>query len=283
MTLLSLLFALLLERVTTKTDVWRAQYHVGRYLDWLTEKEWLTDDIEPAKMLLWSLVPSVAVWLVLDMLGYGVLGLVLNTLVLYVCLGCPQLRATYKCFLQAANRGDLMACELHAEMLGHQQYDDTCGSFGQQLVWLNYTHYAAVIIAFIALGAPGAVLYVVVQGFIHHTKASDYPEDTIHFFAKVGFLLDFIPVRITALGFMLVGHFGRAFSVWVTLVFNVSVSAKQLLCHVSRAAEDVEPLEIKESDPETVISEPKILVKLAKRNVMFLVATVSLLTVAGAL
>lgn len=290
MTLLSLLFALLLERVTVKTEQWRGQFYAQRYLRWLVEKDWLATNSERSIFVLAFLVPALLTYFISDWLGNGLLGLAFNTAILYVCFGCPNLRATYKCFLQAANRGDVTACGLYAETLGHTANDEgQCGSFGQHLVWLNYTHYAAIIVLFILFGVAGAVVYVVASallGFVQTGFANASVNDTEHAaesMRNIMHWLDFIPVRVTALGFLLVGHFGRAAGVWLEKLFEPTVSAKTLLCEVSTAAEDIDASNLPDNSPEAVISEPKILVKLAKRNITFLVTVVSVLTVVGAL
>ncbi|MDM7859551.1 beta-lactamase regulator AmpE [Alteromonas sp. ASW11-36] len=290
MTLLSLLFALILERVTVKTEQWRAQYYSQIYLRWLVDKDWLAITSDRVVLILVMLVPALLVYFIGDWLGSGLLGLVFNTAILYICLGCPNLRATYKCFLQAANRGDVAACGLYAETLGHDNDDDSeCGSFGQHLVWLNYTHYAAIIVFFIAFGAAGAVLYVVASALLSFVRTgfvSASVEETDKALQAMGSIvhwLDFIPVRLTALGFLLVGHFGRAGGIWFEKLFDLRVPAKSLLCQVSTAAEDIEPSNLPANSPEAVVLEPKTLVKLAKRNITFLVTVVSILTVVGAL
>lgn len=287
MTLLSLLLALLIERVTAKTDQWRAQYHIDKYVEWVKGKGWLKGSTDTAHLLAIVLVPTLLVFWIADWLGNGIIGLLFNTVILYLCIGCPRLRATYKCFLQAANRGDVMACELHSEALGHNADSGYCGSFGQHLVWLNYTHYAAVIIAFMLLGSAGAVLYVLSYALYRYVHTEWETEEdqpaVVKASVSISHWVDFIPVRITALGFLLVGHFGRAMPIWFEHLFDGSVTAKRLLCEVSTAAEDVEAKPPTLDDPESIISEPKILVKLAKRNITFLVSVVSVLTVFGAL
>ena len=287
MTLLSLLLALLIERVTAKTQHWRASHYVDMYVDKLVDKKWIDEQADLFNLVLVIGVPFLVFLWLDNWLGNGVLGLLYNTLILFICLGCPKLRATYKCYLQAADRGDIEACELYSSALGHNRHESSdCDSFAQHLVWLNYTHYVAVIIGFIFFGAAGAVLYVLSSGVIvrireDHKESESESETRANSNANhFMWFLDFIPVRLTALGFLLVGHFGRALPVWLHYLFDLSVSAKTLLCKVSSAAEDVDVSDL--ADPTNVhLSEPKILVKLAKRNIVFLMVVVSLLTVIG--
>ena len=291
MTLLSLLFALLIERVTAKNQHWRASYYVDLYVEKLIQKQWLNAQADLLNLVVVIGLPCLFLLWFANWLGNGLVLLVFNAVILYICLGCPKLRATYKCYLQAADRGDLEACDLYSSQLGHDTTEPAeCNSFGQHLIWLNYTHYAAVIIGFVLFGAAGAVLYVLSYGVIERIRTEHQESDNRALVNANHFMwfLDFIPVRITALGFLLVGHFGRALPVWGHYLFDLSVSAKTLLCRVSSAAEDVELTDISEPttsdsiDPMNVhLSEPKILVKLAKRNIVFLMVAVSLLTMVG--
>ncbi|MBT0585546.1 beta-lactamase regulator AmpE [Alteromonas oceanisediminis] len=297
MMLLSLLIALLIERVTAKTEHWRATHYVQLYTQWLVKKGYIGKRTDRLTLLLTALIPSVLCFVVLHWLGHGIIGLIANTLLLFVCLGCPQLRATYKCYLQAADRGDIEACELYTEALGHVEQDAQgatghCGTFAQHLVWLNYTHYAAVIVAFILFGGAGAVFYVLCYGIsgalTRVAEADDADDDAQQNAQQLMYAVDFLPVRITALGFLMVGHFGRALPVWLNHTFSLDVSTKQLLCDVTHAAEDVTEEDLPHDSEHTrkqqrLLSEPKILVKLAKRNIIFLMVTVSILTVSGVL
>ena len=293
MTLLSLLFALLIERVTTKTAQWRAGHYVELYVDKLISKQWLDDQADLFNLLIVIGLPFLIFLWFGNWLGDGFLALIFNTLVLFICLGCPRLRSTYKCYLQAADRGDTEACELHAQLLGHNNDEsDQCNSFAQHLVWLNYTHYAAIIIGFIFFGAAGAVLYVLSYGIVERIRAENpatsEPKQESRALANANHLMwfiDYVPVRFTSLGFLLVGHFGRALPVWLHYLFDLSASAKKVLCKVSSAAEDIDAEDL-EGDLDISnkhLSEPKILVKLAKRNIIFLMVVVSLLTVTGAI
>lgn len=271
MTLISLLLVLSIERIATQSTYWQSDIYLKRYQQLIEGQRWL-----PQSASIWGLlavvgVPSVLLYLLLQKLDNALLLLILSTALLMICIGCPALRATYKCYLQAASRGDAEACFLYADQLGHQaQRED---SFGQSLVWLNYQHYAAVTIWFTAFGAAGAVFYTLSRGMQQYLQAQSHPLATKA--ETLMSVLDWIPVRITALGFLLVGHFSRALPIWLSYLPDPSISARQLLAEVSRAAEEIEP------DERDSTQEPMALVKLAKRNIMFILVIMSLLTLAG--
>lgn len=271
MTLISLLIVLMAERIATQSRFWQIGTYFEKYFHTIRERNWLDESTNMWSLLLYIALPACLVLLVESQVNGSVLSLLISSALLMVCIGCPALRTTYKCYLQAANRGDLEACSLYAEQLGHD--DDGATSFGQNLVWLNYQHYAAVVIWFAVFGAAGAVFYVVAREFRELLKTQGHP--LVEQADNMMGILDWIPVRITALGFLLVGHFSKAFPIWLGYLPDPSITAKNLLSEVSRAAEDVEP------DENDCTEEPCTLVKLAKRNVMFILVVVSVLTLSG--
>jgi AmpE protein len=188
-----------------------------------------------------------------------------------VCVGCPAIRATYKCFLQAANKGDLQACSIYEAQISGDDKDNV--SFGLNLVWQNYRHYTAVILWFAACGAAGAIFYILIREM--EAKLSDDNVQVANQVKRLLNIVDWIPVRITALGFLLVGHFSRAFPTWLGYLPDPAVQAKTLLLAVSKQAEEIEP------DENDCTEEPCTLVRLAKRNVMFLLVIIALLTLSG--
>lgn len=273
MTLICLLLVLTIERIATQSKYWQADLYLHKYISTIEKRSWLSDSANSWILLALIIIPSILLFVVLDHIDSSVLSLIVNAAILMVCIGCPALREAYKCFLQAANRGDMQACSMYADQLGHS--DDEQNSFGQNLVWLNYRHYAAVIIWFAAFGAAGAVLYTLAKGL--QTSLRERQHELTEQADNIMAILDWIPVRITALGFLLVGHYSRALPVWLSYLPDPAVSAKTLLANVSKAAEEIEP------DENDCTEEPCTLVKLAKRNIMFIMVVISILTLSGLL
>lgn len=274
MTLISLLLVLSIERIAIQSQMWQADVYFNKYQDLIQQRGWLSDVTNASNA--WFLfgvifIPSIVLYLLLQQIDSSLVSLLVETVILMICVGCPALRATYKCYLQAANRGDMQACSMYADELGHDAQSE--GSFGQNLIWLNYQHYAAVVIWFAAFGAAGSVLYVLARGFSQKLQEKEHPLSGQA--STLIAILDWVPVRITALGFLLVGHFSRALPIWIGYLPDPSVPAKKLLADVSKAAEEVEP------DEHDCTEEPCTLVRLAKRNIMFILVIISVLTLSG--
>jgi AmpE protein len=271
MTLISLLLVLLIERVTTKSRYWQTEFYVDKYLDAVEKRDLMRKSSASWVLLLLLFLPALVFFVVLRELSGGLIEFIVNTAILMVCVGCPAVRATYKCFLQAANRGDFQACSMYAEQLN--EADQGIEAFGQNLVWQNYRHYAAVILWFTALGGAGAVLYALARNM--QSRYANREDGTSERIDHIMSLLDWVPVRITALGFLLVGHFSRAFPIWVSHLPDPAVPAKTLLLSVAVQAEEIEP------DQNDCTEEPCTLVRLAKRNIMFLMTAIAILTLSG--
>lgn len=283
--LISLLIALALDRVFTRPEKWRSAWVTRLMLIKLSVKR-------TKKYSRWKLWAAVALpALLLLLLELFVIGhfltFIIQTAVLYLALGCTTVRDTYKSWLQAANREDNEACDLYQRqlylgMLGKEddapEPDD--GTMMQQLLLLaNYQFYAAVIIFFIFLGAPGVLLYVCARE-THRYFCPHSTKNTVHT-RKLMHILDWAPVRLTALGYLVVGDFTRAFPVWVDMLTRTRIPAYQLLWRVGRQAELIEPDDCKTCSKMTACVHVLSGVKLAKRNILFLLVLTALLTITG--
>ena len=119
MILMTLLLVLSLERVVSKDANWHIERYAAQYRAWLEKTQWLSDNTAPISLYAALLLPPV----VLGLIEYWVLGafftFIEQSIVLFVCIGCPTLRAIYKRFLNAAERNDLQACSMYTDQLGH--------------------------------------------------------------------------------------------------------------------------------------------------------------------
>ncbi|NVK54778.1 MAG: beta-lactamase regulator AmpE [Alteromonadaceae bacterium] len=283
MILISLLLVLALERALHKQPVWHIESHLANYLSWAQEQQWLNRQTPSLQLVLLIALPVLITYVIAQWLFGGFISFILQSVILFLCLGSESLRTTYRSFLQAAERGDTEACHLFTQQLGHCTQLDiaedaaTQGkSFGQHLLWLNYQHYAAVIIFFTAFGAAGAMAYVTSRECYRLWCETDNEQSRA--LAKWQHILDYLPVRITAFGLLLVGHFSRAMPVWLTYLTHPTIANEKVLTEVAAKAEDVMLTEAQQADPAC---EPKVMVTLAKRNIMLLLALIAILTMVG--
>ncbi|MFB0912224.1 MAG: regulatory signaling modulator protein AmpE, partial [Glaciecola sp.] len=172
MTLITLLIVMALERVTEKAPKWHIHALVGKYIAFLQGRNWFSDSASMLSILSIIFAPALLVYVIELIFNNGFLTFALQLAVLWICLGCPITRKNYKHYLQAAVRQDFQACSLHSMSFGND--DGDLDKVGQQLVFINYRQYAAIIIAFVLLGIPGVIIYSIakeLQLFTH--KLSD--------------------------------------------------------------------------------------------------------------
>ena len=267
MTLISLLLVLAFDRLTTKSDLWRSETYLLPYIDFMKGRGWLNG--APLQTYVVVLLPTLLVWFLYQSLDSLLVALTLNLILLFIAVGCPHVRSKYKGYLQAANRGDIAARDLYAQELNY----DPAGrfTFGQHMVWINFRYYYAIAFWFLLIGGTGAVLYLSAR--LVQSQADN--DGVRHRAGRMLAILDFIPVRLASLGFLLVGDFSKAISVFFSNLMDIAADAKNMLSDVAKAAEDVDP----ESDDCT--DEPCTMLKLARRNMLLLLAVMAVLTLGG--
>lgn len=170
MTLISMLLALIIERLAVRSDAWQARPYCQAYLK-LTAGSGLTKLAEhQLGRYLWILLPGLLVALLLHLLDNRLLTLVVNTLVLLVGIGCWHYRQLYKQYLNAQERGDEEAAYLAMQQIRQDSRSNIDSSNGLTLVWLNFRYYAAVVFWFLVLGAFGVITYVLLRHLNEQTQ-----------------------------------------------------------------------------------------------------------------
>lgn len=170
MTLISMLLALIIERLAVRSDAWQARPYCQAYLK-LTAGSGLTKLAEhQLGRYLWILLPGLLVALLLHLLDNRLLTLVVNTLVLLVGIGCWHYRQLYKQYLNAQERGDEEAAYLAMQQIRHDSRSDIDSGNGLTLVWLNFRYYAAVVFWFLVLGAFGVITYALLRHLNEQTQ-----------------------------------------------------------------------------------------------------------------
>lgn len=170
MTLISMLLALIIERLAVRSDAWQARPYCQEYLK-LTAGSSLTKLAEhQLGRYLWILLPGLLVAILLHLLDNRLLTLVVNTLVLLVGIGCWHYRQLYKQYLNAQERGDEEAAYLAMQQIRHDSRSNIDSNNGLTLVWLNFRYYAAVVFWFLVLGAFGVITYALLRHLNEQTQ-----------------------------------------------------------------------------------------------------------------
>ncbi|QBL08495.1 regulatory signaling modulator protein AmpE [Rheinheimera sp. D18] len=282
MTLISMLLALIIERLAVRSDTWQASGYCRAYVRFTANSGLAKLAHHRLGQYIWLLLPGAVVALPLYLAGSHLLYLVVNTLVLLVGIGCWHYRQLYKQYLNAMDRGDE-----EAGFIAMQQIRTDMGSnreqssYGQILVWLNFRYYAAVVFWFLILGAFGVITYVLVR----HLQEAVAEDDTAAYAAClrtehnavpcIAHWANWFPTRLFALGFALVGNFSRASASLLGYFLDFTADNEEVLAEVAMAAEPIP------AESLNTLEDSSTMLQLAKRNMLFFLAFAAILTLTG--
>ncbi len=160
--------------------------------------------------LLMALLPAVVVvamlqWIMLYF-SWGIVAYVFSTAIVLYALGVmPRMTVDNS----AAKAHKSQSIEDTARLEGAVSATKSTGS----LLWQAHTNIFAVLFWFVLLGPAGAVLYRFSRLLSEHTYVEDSPQMRSVAAQWVSYL-DWIPVRLLALCFVLAGRFESTFKVW---------------------------------------------------------------------
>ncbi|MFQ6372481.1 beta-lactamase regulator AmpE [Shewanella sp. YIC-542] len=280
MALFSLLVAIMVERLKLLPDA----LQLDNGLRWYQQQLFAGTLLQSAVgVLLALLLPAVSVAVLLWVCGDWLFGL--PTLLVWVafatvCFSHQHQRAVFKHYMQAACRGDTEACYLYARELDCSAClsavsEKALGaSVGQMAAWINYRYYAAVALFLILFGPVGVVLYCTVRFFAEERKRQNAPWPLL---PELLYLLDWLPVRLVALGYVFCGQFSSGFGRWRELALDWRCKPRKIITQVAMAAE-VMP---EDNNAPVCVRSTLALLALSKRNFVLLLTLLSLLTIFG--
>jgi AmpE protein len=213
---------------------------------WLNQLSRLESNPRSAKRPWWILMvtvvlPLVVLALVLVIVGsvaYGWLALPIHLLVLIYSLGRGDVKATLGSFRDACRRGDQEAAVLVAERdLGVQAENEEqlLGGAQTYLLWQIYQGFFAVIFWYFVLDPVAALAYRLLALASEHGRTPALVERATQ--ARHAF--DWVPVRLLAASFALVGNFVAVSRVMLSELLNWNISASRLISKVGCVAGEV--------------------------------------------
>lgn len=187
------------------------------------------------------LLPVLVLALILVVLGsvaYGWLALPVHLLVLIYSLGRGDVKGDLGPFRDACRRGDQEAAVLVAERdLGVEADNSEQLLQGVQryLLWQIYQGFFAVIFWYFLLGPVAALSYRLLALASEHGKTPALVERA----SQLRHAFDWIPVRLLAASFALVGNFVAVSRVMLHELLNWNISAASLITKVGCVAGEV--------------------------------------------
>lgn len=228
MAFISVLFALLLEQVKP-LPMQNPVYSLVRRVVDSFERYFNAGQRSHGLVAWWSLVaaaiifPGAIYWLACAL--NPLLALMVNVLFLYLTLGFRQFSHAYTQIQFALESGDLL---LARRVLAEWMQEATPGFVADQLspnevaryaieraLMLSHRHVFGVFFWFVVLPGPvGAVLYRITQLAARSWRGAAPSSLFAQFAERAYSILDWLPARLTALGFAVVGNFEDAVFGW---------------------------------------------------------------------
>lgn len=175
---------------------------------------------------------------VLEPVAYGLLALPVHLLVLIYSLGRGDVKAPLGPLRDAWRRGDDQAA-LHVAERDLGLVADGPRSLMErvqsQLLWQVYQGFFAVIFWYFVLGPAAALAYRLLALCTEHSRQPALQTRA----EQLRHIMDWLPVRVVALSFALVGNFVSVTRVMLHEVLNWHISAAHLVARVGRIADDI--------------------------------------------
>jgi len=175
---------------------------------------------------------------VLDPVAYGLLALPVHLLVLIYSLGRGDAKGALGPFRDAWRRGDDQAALHVAERdlgLVAEEPQGLLVRVQGYLLWQAYQSFFAVIFWYFVLGPGAALAYrllALTADNSHQPALKARAEQLRH-------IMDWLPVRVLAVSFALVGNFVAVTRVMLHELLNWHISAAHLVARVGRIADDI--------------------------------------------
>jgi AmpE protein len=192
-------------------------------------------------LALWVLLPALLLallLLVLKPVAYGLLALPIHFVVVVYSLGRGDVQAMLGPFRDAWRRGEEQAALHVAERdLGVTAEDapSLLERVQGHVLWQAFQSFFAVIFWYFVLGPAVALSYRLLALMAEHSKVPAVAERA----AKLRHAFDWLPVRLLAASFALVGNFVAVSRIMLHELLNWNISAAQLIAKVGRVAGEV--------------------------------------------
>ena len=237
MSFLAIIIALVL------VQVWGSGGRVQRdewFITWQARVSGLSA-IPLLRLSLQVLLPAVLCWLVLDVVGgflFGLLWLILAVVLLLYSFGRGEFFSVMERYRGQCRSGDFEGAYLtaRAELAWISEADDPVSAaevhalVQREFVYEGYQRWFAVLFYFVLLGPPGAVAYRLLQ-------LSCRGEDGRLALTSL-FYVDWLPARLVAAAFTLTGDFAGSRDAFLASLRNTGDSARGVLYTVAEAALD---------------------------------------------
>lgn len=275
MQLLAILLAYSLERSVTLSRNLHWRRIVLRWQQWQAKKTQVGGDSQEKIAewrqhligeVVWAVLPALIITFVVVLVDSFLLSFVIGVLALLAAMQCGQARAAYKAYLEAANSGDTGATAEQLRQLRRASGHQEAAPVHDLLLWIHLRYYFAPLLYYVLFGIFGVLVYATLRDMKHPRSKA---------WSQLQLIVHWLPTRIMSFGFLMVGNFGKALPVWLSSVGNTPQNNFAALSKVANAAEQLEP-----SHEDDVTSTALTTVALMKRNLLFFIVLLAVMTIA---
>lgn len=270
MTLLSLLLALVASHTHKWPKYWTHKRAFKYYFDTVSAHQQRVSQPNMLLVFVVVIVPAI-VFQAASFYSANVIHWLIATVVLFACLQDGDNSAHYKQVMKSVSKDDSNSALHHCQSVGC----DELNRIGNQMSFLNYSHFFAVILMFVLFDVFGAVLYTTARYGLEYFSDDDNVYPHLNEIVRV---LDIIPVRIAGLSYLVVGNFSRGLPIWLETLFNYDTDAKTFLTSIANHTLDGDN---SDDDQRRTLDYISSQVDMAKRTVVCLIVVVALLTLFG--
>ena len=200
--------------------------------------------------------------LVLKPVAYGLLALPVHLLVLIYSLGRGDIKASLGPLRDAWRRGDSEAAVLVAERdlgLVAETPEALLEAVENHLLWQAYQSFFAVVFWYFLLGPVAALSYRLLALIAEHGRNPALVERA----SQLRHAFDFLPSRVLALSFALVGNFLAVSRVMLHELLNWNLSAAALISRAGRVAGELSKPQVGAKGVESLASLWELLLRSA--------------------
>ena len=283
MTLLAIVLVLVLELYFRISPSYRNFRWFVRFRRWLQRQFPAQFEGLGGVLFICALVPLVLVILLALPSGFGgqVGYLFVSALVLWYCLGPEDLRSVLNPYIAALERADRQSAWEHANTIIDADAGEDAPSMARKISEWIFTNinsrYIAVLFWFVLLGPAACLFYRLVV--MHHDMVQREPQHAHKEpVSQLLMLLNWLPARLTALVFALVGDFMRGYSVLHPYWRDGAASIEQMLLKTGLGA-----LGFNDELSADPLEENIQALALAERALILIVVLIALLSLFGAL
>jgi AmpE protein len=216
MSLVAILLSLALIKLLPMLDRWRSTAWFQGYRRWLYDR--LGSRLPSMAVLLLTLfIPVIPIAILQAMAEHWLAYFLLSLVVLMYCFGPLDIHRAIHHFVEAKERNDEEAAHQAITALVMPEDEDNATSslrcLVEEIFIQTHERLLAIMFWFIVLGPMGALLYQLNAEWVRHSQREENPElhQTLQLLHTI---LSWIPVRLAALSYAIVGSFVHALQAW---------------------------------------------------------------------